>query len=129
MTWHTKKNNPVLVDSIENRTHHFLEREIRKTKGASFHAVGGIEDHVHLAVTITPTILISEWIGKLKGGSSFYINHEIADRSVLHWQNGYGVVSFGTKDLKWVIDYVKNQKEHHKKKTTIKRLETVGEDD
>ena len=67
--------------------------------------------------------LISEWIGKLKGGSSFYINHEIANRKLLDWQDGYGVVSFGTKDLKWVVDYVKNQKEHHARGTTIKRLE------
>ncbi len=127
MTWHTKNNNPVLTDAIENRAHHYLEHEVRKTKGVFFHAVGGIEDHVHLAATVPPTLLISEWIGKLKGGSSFYINHEIANRKLLAWQDGYGVVSFGTKDLKWVIDYVKNQKEHHAKKTTNHRLEKTDD--
>jgi putative transposase len=123
MTWHTKNNNSVLINSIENRLHHYLERETRKTKNVFFHAVDGTENHVHLVATIPPSLLISEWIGKLKGGSSFYINHEIANRKLLEWQDGYGVVSFGTKDLKWVIEYVKNQKVHHARGTTIKRLE------
>jgi REP element-mobilizing transposase RayT len=129
MTWHTKNNDPVLTDSIENRLHHHLKHEILKTKNVFFHAVGGTEDHVHLAATIAPSLLISEWIGKLKGGSSFYINHEIANQKLLDWQDGYGVVSFGTKDLKWVVDYVKNQKEHHARGTTNKRLEGSDEDD
>lgn len=127
ITWHTKNNNPVLVDSIENRTNHHLEHVARETRGIYLHAVGGIADHVQLAVTVPPTLLISEWIGKLKGGSSFHINHEIANRKLLDWQEGYGVVSFGTKDLKWVIKYVKNQKAHHDLRTTSRRLETSNE--
>ena len=129
MTWHTKNNNPVLTDSIEQRVHHYLEHETRKTKNAIFHAVGGTENHVHLVATIPPTLLISEWIGKLKGGSSFYINHEIANRKLLDWQQGYGVVSFGTKDLKWVIDYLRNQKEHHARRTISERLERSDDED
>lgn len=72
-------------------------------------------------------LLVSDWIGKLKGGSSFYINHEIVNRKLLDWQDGYGVVSFGTRDLPWVIKYVKNQKEHHAKKTTKSRLEKCSD--
>jgi REP-associated tyrosine transposase len=129
MTWHTKNNDPVLTDTIEHRVHHYLEHEIRKTKNVFFHAVGGIENHVHLAATIPPSLLISEWIGKLKGGSSFYINHKIANRKLLDWQRGYGVVSFGTKDLPWVIEYVKKQKEHHARGTTNERLERTNDDE
>ena len=129
MVWHTKNNDPVLVDSIERRLHKHLEHETRKTKGVFFHAVNGTENHVHLVASIPPSLLISEWIGKLKGGSSFYINHEIANRKLLDWQEGYGVVSFGTKDLKWVIDYVKNQKKHHAENTTIARLEISNDEE
>jgi putative transposase len=129
MTWHTKNNNPVLTDSIENRVYHYLEHEILKTKNVFFHKVGGTENHIHLVATIPPTLLISEWIGKLKGGSSFYINHEIANRKLLDWQEGYGVVTFGTKDLKWVVEYVKNQKQHHARGTTKKRLERSDDED
>ncbi len=126
MTWHTKNNNSVLTGHIEQHLHHHFEHEIRKTKDIFFHGVGGTEDHVHLVASIPPTLLISEWIGKLKGGSSFCINHEIANRKLLEWQDGYGVVSFGTKDLIWVVDYVKNQKEHHAQGKTIKRFGMVS---
>jgi putative transposase len=128
ITWHTKLSNPVLVETIENRVHHYLEHKAREAKSVCFHALGGTENHIHLVVTIPPSLLISDWIGKLKGGSSFYINHEIANRKLLDWQEGYGVVSFGTKDLAWVIRYVKNQKEHHAAGSINQRLERFDEE-
>jgi REP-associated tyrosine transposase len=126
--WHTKLSDPVLVDIIENRVHHYLEHKTRETKDVRFHGVGGTENHIHLVVTVPPSLLISDWIGKLKGGSSFYINHEIANRKLLDWQEGYGVVSFGTKDLDWVVRYVKNQKEHHAAGSINKRLERCDDE-
>jgi putative transposase len=44
---------------------------------------------------------------------------------LLDWQGGYGVVSFGAKDLEWVKRYVRNQKEHHARGTTHERLESI----
>jgi len=71
---------------------------------------------------------MSEWIGQLKGASSYDINQS-SNHKLLQWQRGYGIVSFGTKDLQWVINYVLNQKEHHKKGTTHARLEKITDDD
>lgn len=129
VTWHTLNNAPTLVDMVETRTHRHLRHRALKTEGVIVHEIGGVEDHVHLVVSIPPTIPISEWIGQLKGGSSHYINSEICNRKVLDWQTGYGVVSFGTKDLPWAIDYVRRQKEHHAKGTTQPRLERVERDE
>lgn len=56
-------------------------------------------------------------MGQLKGASS----HEIGKS--LQWQSGYGVVCFGSKDLKWVVDYVLNPKEHHRRGGIYDRLE------
>ena len=44
---------------------------------------------------------------------------------MLDWQTGYGVVSFGTKDLEWVKDYVRNQRERHDRGTLEERLERI----
>jgi len=129
ITWHTKLSDPVLVETIENRVHHYLEHKVRETKGVCFHAVNGTENHIHLVVSVPPSLLISDWVGRLKGGSSFYINHEIANRKLIDWQEGYGVVSFGTKSLEWVVRYVKNQKEHHAAGWTNQRLERVEDED
>jgi REP-associated tyrosine transposase len=121
--WHTKDNQPVLEGSIEKHLHDFLKERPLQTPGVYFHQIGGIPDHVHLVVSVPPTLLISDWIGQMKGSSSHYINHRIANRHLLDWQTGYGVVSFGTGDLPWVNRYVRNQKQHHTKGTTQERLE------
>jgi putative transposase len=71
--------------------------------------------------------VIADWIGKLKGASSHHVNHELANRKLLDWQTGYGVVSFGTKDLEWVVKYVRYQKEHHAQGTTVERLEKIAD--
>lgn len=123
ITWHTKNNSPLITAAIEPRLHQFLKDKVIETRGAYFHAVGGIEDHIHLAVSVKPSIHLDEWVGQLKGASS----HEMG--KMLLWQAGYGIVSFGTKDLEWVIAYVLNQRKHHNKGTTIDRLERIEDKD
>ena len=90
--------------------------------GLLFHAVGGTETHVHTAVSIPPTLLISEFIGQLKGGSSHEAN-QVFGPGRLQWQNGYGVVSFGTRHLQWVKAYIRDQKQHHAAGRVVNRLE------
>ena len=122
-TWHTKESVPVITPEIESRLYHYIKHRALEIKGLIFPEIGGTENHVHIVVSIPPTLLISEWIGRLKGASSHYINHEIVNRKLLDWQDGYGVVSFGTKDLEWVKRYVRNQKEHHASGRIYERLE------
>jgi putative transposase len=126
LTWHTKHNAPVLVDTVESRAHHYLRHRALQTPGVIVHEVGGTADHVHLAVSVPPTLVVADWIGQLKGASSHHINHEICNRKVLNWQDGYGVVSFGTRDLPWVVSYVRNQRQHHTDEQTHDRLERTS---
>ena len=100
LTWHTKGSLPLLTPDVESFTHRYLRQKLINTPGVFVHEIGGIENHVHLAVTIVPTILISDLVGKLKGASSHDANQQFRQRGkVLEWQGGYGVVSFGTGDL------------------------------
>ena len=88
ITWHAKGNAPLIRPELEGPLYTFLRDCAQRTQGVVVHAVGGAEDHVHLAVTIPPTLLVSEWIGKLKGASTYYINHRVANRKALAWQSG-----------------------------------------
>jgi putative transposase len=125
LTWHVKASLPSISAEIEPRLYKYIRSYALQTKGLIFHEIGGTETHVHIAVSIPPTLPIADWIGKLKGASSHYVNHLLANRKVLYWQTGYGVVSFGTRDLEWVVRYVRNQKEHHAQDTIVGRLETI----
>ena len=124
LTWHTKESAPLLVPRVEAIVHHYLRGRCINTPGVFIHEIGGIETHVHLCVSIAPTLLISDWVGQLKGSSSHEVNQKLGHK-VLDWQTGYGVVSFGSKDLEWVKDYVRNQRERHDRGTLEDRLERI----
>lgn len=69
-------------------------------------------------------------IGQFKGYSAHEVNSQVGrGDKILEWQASYGVVSFGTRDLPWVLAYVCNQKEHHARGTTQDRLERIHFDD
>ena len=127
--WHVKSSLPIIAAEIEPRLYKYIRSYALQSSGLICHEIGGTETHVHIAVTIPPTLLTSDWIGKLKGASSHHVNHKLANRKLLGWQTGYGVVSFGTKDLEWVVNYIRSQKEHHQRGTTVERLEIITLDD
>lgn len=125
LVWRTKNSEPLLTPQVEPLAHKFLIHRALQTPEAIVHAVGGIEDHIHMAVSLPPTAQIADFIGDLKGSSSHHINHGPCGRDALAWQTGYGVVSFGKGDLPWVIDYIRNQREHHRSGRVIERLERI----
>ena len=128
ITWHTKDSSSLLTPKVEAEIHHYLRGRCSNTPGVFIHEIGGIETHVHLVISIAPTILISEFIGQLKGASSHEVNQKFGQK-LLAWQAGYGVVSFGTKDLPWIVDYVRNQRERHARGKIEDRLERITEMD
>ena len=129
IVWRVKDDSPVLSDEIRSQLYRHLRGRALETQSVFWHDIGGTQDHVHMAVSVPVTVLISDWIGELKGASAHYINHVIASQKILEWQAGYGVVSFGTKDLPWVLDYVRHQQEHHAQGRTHECLERAEADD
>lgn len=70
---------------------------------------------MHVAVSIPPTITVSEYVGRLKGSSSRLISKSIEapDLEVFLWQSQYGVLTFGERSLPDVVAYIEKQSEHH----------------
>jgi REP element-mobilizing transposase RayT len=128
LTWHTKDDSPLLIPSLEPVVHNVLTSRCHQTKGAYLHAINGTSTHVHLAVNIEPHVTISEFVGELKGYSAYEVNQQ-ERRKRLEWQRGYGVVSFGRKQLSWVQEYIARQKEHHATGQVLDRLERISFDD
>ena len=121
LTWHTKDNIPFITPQLEPDLYGFIKNRIVNDRQAYFHAIGGITDHVHIAASFFPPFEIDAWIGQMKGASSYEFG------KALQWQLGYGVVSFGTRDLPWVVDYIHNQKERHRSGRLSERLERYRE--
>jgi REP-associated tyrosine transposase len=116
----------LLISQVEGVVHQYLRGRCINTPDVFIDQIGGIETHVYLCLSVALTVLISEFIGQLKGASSHEANQKVGNRgTVLEWQAGYGVVSFGTRDLAWVHAYVRDQRQRHGRGAVEERLERI----
>ena len=74
-------------------------------------------DHVHVLFGMRPTQSISDLLQDIKGSSSLWINKKQLVRGKFSWQEGYGAFSYGKSQINDVVQYIKNQEIHHKKRT------------
>ncbi len=80
-------------------------------------AINGMSDHIHIFVGMRPTQSISDLMQDIKGNSSKWINEKKFLKVKFEWQEGYGAFSYSKSHVNNVIDYIKNQEEHHKKES------------
>jgi REP element-mobilizing transposase RayT len=81
------------------------------------HEIGGIEDHVHLLVSLPRTLPLSKLVEEIKKSSSKWIKTKGNLYSNFAWQSGYGAFSIGQSGYDDLRKYIQTQKEHHKKVT------------
>ena len=78
-------------------------------------AAGGVDDHVHLLISMPSTISISKAMQLIKGGSSKWIHETFPEHRLFEWQQGYGAFSIGVSDIERTTEYINHQAEHHSK--------------
>lgn len=87
-------------------------------------AINGVSDHVHILVGLKPDMAISDLMRDIKSNSSGFINDKKWLKIKFHWQDGFSAFSYSRSQLSAVINYIRNQEKHHKKKTF--REEYIG---
>ena len=115
-TWGTKLRQSLISEVFEASLHNVIAAKATAL-GGRVYAVGGVDNHVHLAVAVPPGISLSDFVGQVKGNSSHFVNHEVQPGYQFTWQSEYGVVSFSGDSLDMVVKYVKNQRLHHRDNT------------
>ncbi len=118
LVWATWDRLPWITPEIEPRLHACLADEARGLRCVPI-AVGGVDDHVHVLLTVHPTIAVAKLVQQLKGSSSHVINKEIAPGFDFRWQGAYGAFSLSPGDVASVTQYVARQKEHHARHNVI----------
>lgn len=92
--------------------------------GCSVLAVGGVEDHVHLLVSMPATVTISEVVKHIKGASSRAV-HLASPDLFFKWQGSYGAISVSPKAIPAIIRYIEGQAEHHRRNELHPEWETA----
>lgn len=128
LIWATYQREPFLTKNIERQVYGTILNKAKEL-GCIIHAIGGIDDHLHVAITIPPKPAVSDIIGQLKGASAYYVNHQPQADGVFRWQRGYGALTFGRRSMQTIVAYIRHQKEHHRQQTTIAIYERIETDD
>ena len=76
--------------------------------------VGGVEDHVHLAIAMPRTITVAKLMELIKSNSSKWMKSKSKEYQNFAWQAGYGAFSLSFSHLQALCDYIDKQEEHHK---------------
>ena len=129
IVWATKQRTALIDAQIEPLIYAKL-REKSLYCEAPVLGIGGIENHIHVAVCIPPKMAVAEWVRNVKGYITREVNGLFPDREQLfHWQSSYGVLTFGQKQTEYVLNYIDRQKQHHAENHLQARLERTDQQD
>ena len=86
-------------------------------QGQKLIAIGGVADHIHILLGISPNIKLSDLVRDIKANSSRFVNEKRLVRGKFYWQEGFGAFSYSRSQIDAVAKYVLNQEQHHAKKS------------
>jgi len=86
---------------------------IAEGEGCRICAINGIDEHVHILLTLKPTMSVSELMRKLKTNSSKWIHEKFPALLGFQWQSGFSVFSVSESVCDQVTEYIRKQSEHH----------------
>jgi REP element-mobilizing transposase RayT len=108
----------MITPEVETLVYRAIEAQAQRL-GCSVLAIGGMPDHVHLAVLFTPNITIADFVRQVKGAVSFRIRDHYKESRFFRWQPNYAVIGFRLSQAERVIEYVRDQKTHHAEHRTV----------
>ena len=112
LVWSTFKRQHLITAIVENTLFGLIQHKSQEL-GCPIHAINSMPDHVHIVVSIKPSLAIAKWVKDVKGYSSYQTNQlDVAD-VYFNWQSSYGCLTYGRKVVPEIVEYVKNQKQRH----------------
>ena len=88
---------------------------IIKNNNCHLFRIGGVEDHIHLLTELHSTVCLADLVKDIKTGSSKWIRENSVFPRFTHWQDGYGAFTHSVNEKHALIEYIKNQEEHHRR--------------
>ncbi|MBL7047193.1 MAG: IS200/IS605 family transposase [Candidatus Marinimicrobia bacterium] len=119
--WSTKKRERIIIKELTQKLiFHF--KEYGEENSIYVDTVNGEMEHIHLLTGLKPTQAPSDIANLIKGESSHWINSNNFIRGKFSWQRGFSVFSVSESQVDKVRRYVRNQEEHHRKKSYREEL-------
>lgn len=110
----TKERRKLISTDLQKRLYPYLGGIARENKMKAL-SIGGVDDHVHVLLSIPSTLSIAKSVQLLKGNSSKWIHETFARHRLFEWQEGYGAFSIAVSGVEDTVRYIQSQKEHHRR--------------
>ena len=124
LVFSTKHRKPTITTEIEPELYAYMA-EILKNLDSPAIAIGGTEDHVHILFSLSKNHALTKVVESLKGDSSKWMKTKGTAFQSFYWQTGYAAFSIGKSGESELVQYIRNQKTHHKNsdfKTELRAL-------
>lgn len=108
----TKSRVPVLVADKRKDIFAYMWGVI-KGKQCHLYRINGVEDHVHIFCSIHSTVALADLVRDIKVASTAWIKKEGILPGFPGWQDKYAGFTKSHEHRDKIINYVKNQEEHH----------------
>jgi len=107
------KNERTLSDNNRTGLYDYIFG-ILKNKNCHLYRMGGTSDHIHILTHLHPSIALATLVKDIKTASSGYIKDKKLFPYFSKWQDGYAAFTYCNHEKGRLIQYIKNQEEHHK---------------
>jgi REP element-mobilizing transposase RayT len=112
----TKDRRPCITPDLCKRLWPFLGGIARQNDMTAIE-VGGAADHIHILLSLPPTLAIAKAMQLIKGGSSRWVHDTFPGQRAFGWQAKYGAFAVSASLLDKTIHYIRHQEEHHRKRS------------
>ena len=109
----TKDRYPYLAAGVRPSLFSYLAT-VARNQGHECYRVGGVADHVRLAIRLSRTVTVAALVEELKTSSSKWLKTQSPEHVTFAWQRGYGAFSVGSADSGALLAYIDAQEEHHR---------------
>ena len=109
----TKSRKPTLNETHCEELYKYISGIIANKKCKLFR-INGVADHIHIATDLHPSVALADLVKDIKVASSLWMKESGKFPNFDHWQGGYGAFTYSYREKDRIINYIKNQKIHHR---------------
>lgn len=112
----TKYREDTMIESGQQALYRYIWGVLQK-KQCHLYRINGVENHLYILTHLHPSTALASLVKDIKLSSSTFIKENGIFPDFIGWQDGYGAFTYSPKEKQRLINYIRNQKEHHRQKS------------
>ena len=120
----TKRSEPSIAQENVSSLYKYIWGILKNKKG-KLYRINGMEDHIHILSDLHSSVSLADFVKSIKVATSLWMKRSSDFPAFQGWEEGYAAFTYSFKEKEVLINYIKNQQEHHQKEDTqdeLKRL-------